>query len=157
MFVDGVPFLALPFNFAFSLSVDWFQPFKHTKHSIGVFYLNLPRREQFRPENIIIVGVIPGPHEPSKHINSFLNPLVLKLQKLWKSVFIETSSSERVLVRAALICVVCDIPAAPKVCGFVRHSAHLGCSKCMKFFPYDETIDKLDYSGFDRETWRLRK
>ena len=49
MFVDGVPFLALPFNFAFSLNVDWFQPFKHTKNSIGVLYVavqNLPRRER---------------------------------------------------------------------------------------------------------------
>ena len=48
-------------------NVDWFQHFKHTKHSIGVLYLaiqNLPRKDRFLTENIIIVGVIPGPHEP---------------------------------------------------------------------------------------------
>lgn len=36
MEVNGVPFLSMPYNFALSLNVDWFQPFKHTQHSIGV-------------------------------------------------------------------------------------------------------------------------
>lgn len=36
---EGVPFLSTPFNFALSLNVDWFQPFKHTQHSIGVLYV----------------------------------------------------------------------------------------------------------------------
>ena len=78
MVVNGIPFLSLPYNFTFSLNVDWFQPYKHTKHSVGVLYLavqNLPRRDRFLAENIVIVGVIPGPREPSKHITSFLNPL----------------------------------------------------------------------------------
>ena len=78
MVVNGIPFLSLPYNFTFSLNVDWFQPYNHTKHSVGVLYLavqNLPRRDRFLAENIVIVGVIPGPREPSKHITSFLNPL----------------------------------------------------------------------------------
>ena len=38
------------------------------------------------------------------------------------------------LVQAALLCVVCDIPAARKVCGFVGHRASKGCSKCLLSF-----------------------
>lgn len=46
---DTVPFLALAYNFAFQLNVDWFQPFEHTQHSEGAIYLtvmNLPRQER---------------------------------------------------------------------------------------------------------------
>ena len=72
--VNDKPFFSLPFNFAFHLNVDWFQPYKHTQHSEGVMYvtvLNLPCNERFLQENVIILGVIPGPKEPSKNINSF--------------------------------------------------------------------------------------
>lgn len=64
---DGVPFLSVANNYAFQLNVDWFNPFKHTQHSEGAIYLsvlNLPRNERFLQENVILVGVIPGPKEP---------------------------------------------------------------------------------------------
>ena len=157
--LEGSPFLALPFNFAFSLNVDWFQPFERTQHSIGVMYiaiLNLPREIRFLPENIIIIGVIPGPHEPSKNINSFLKPLVDELNDLWQGVIMETEDKHSVLVRGALICVACDIPAARKVCGFVGHQAFRGCSKCLKGFPTQNFGEKADYSGFDRDNWSMR-
>ena len=67
---NGVPFLSLPFNFAFSLNVDWFQPFKYSTYSAGAMYIaiqNLPREERYTPENVLLVGVIPGPHEPKKN------------------------------------------------------------------------------------------
>ena len=37
-------------------------------------------------------------------------------------------------LKAGLLCVACDIPAARKVCGFLGHMAKLGCSKCTKEF-----------------------
>ena len=43
--VNGKPFLDNPYTFAFSLNVDWFQPFKHVTDSVGAIYLsvlNLP-------------------------------------------------------------------------------------------------------------------
>ena len=49
------------------LNCDWFPPFDKTPYSVGVLYaviLNLPRSVRFKPENMIIIGIIPGPDEP---------------------------------------------------------------------------------------------
>ncbi len=78
-YVNGQPFLAEPNNFALMMNVDWYQPFKNSPYSVGVIYLtilNLPREERFKQENIILVGVIPGPKEPKNNINTYLDPLV---------------------------------------------------------------------------------
>lgn len=64
------------------LNVDWFRPFDHTPYSVGILYmvlLNLPRRDRLLKENLFVVGVIPGPHEPSLTISSYLEPLVDEL------------------------------------------------------------------------------
>ena len=68
----------------------------------------------------------------------------------------QTPQNISVVVRAALICVACDIPAARKVCGFVSHNALLGCSKCLKPFPTTSFGEKPDYSGFDKINWTPR-
>ena len=65
---------------------------------------NIPRRERFHQQIIILVGVIPGPKEPELHINSFLQLLVDDLKKLWKVVQMITYRGVPVLVRAALLC-----------------------------------------------------
>ena len=159
MFVNGQSFLNSPFNYAFQLNVDWYQPFEHTQHSEGAIYLtvlNLPRQERFLKENVILVGVIPGPKEPSHHINSFLKPLVTDLLKMWDGVYLRTCSNIQTLVRAALICVGCDIPAARKTCGFLGHRATMGCSKCLLAFPVETFGEKANYSNFSREDWTPR-
>ena len=48
------------------------------------------------------------------------------------------------------MCVSCDLklPAGQKLCGFLGHSACLGCSRCFKEF--DGGVGDKDYSGFDR-------
>ena len=156
---DGKPFPSVPFNFALSLNVDWFQPFQHTSYSVGVMYLavqNLPRKERFLAENIILVGIIPGPTEPSLTMNTYLEPLVNDLLKLWNGVIMRTSLQPSVFVRAALLCVACDIPASRKVCGFVGHSSLKACTKCLKDFPTHSFGSPPDYGGFDRENWLAR-
>ena len=40
------------------------------------------------------------------------------------------------------------------MCGFLGHSANLGCLKCLKQFPGQ--VGRINYSGFDRRQWKAR-
>ncbi|KAF9441114.1 hypothetical protein P691DRAFT_608690, partial [Macrolepiota fuliginosa MF-IS2] len=67
----------------FSLNMDSFNPFgnmQNRKHvSVSTIYmtcLNLLHDIQNKMENIFLVGIIPGPNEPSlTHINHIIKPL----------------------------------------------------------------------------------
>ena len=156
--ISGRSFLASRFSLAFCLNVDWFQPYSHTQSSVGVMYLsilNLPRRIRNKHQYTLLVGVIPGPDEPKRNINSYLEPMVKELLLLWDGEHFQVHSfSDQQLVRGALICIACDLPAARKVAGFLGHSAAYGCSKCLKKFPGG--FGPKDYSGFDRSLWPAR-
>ena len=153
---DG--FLSNLNGLALMLNVDWFKPYKHSPGSVGVIYMvvmNLPRAERYKIENVIVVGILPGPGEPKLTANTFLKPLVEELQSLWKSKerFAVSGNLFRKRIQAGLICVSCDIPAARKIGGFMGHMANQGCSKCRKeFFKQG----RLDFSGFNRECWPPR-
>lgn len=45
--------------------------------------MNLPREIRFKAENVMLVGIIPGPHEPKLTIYTYLRPLVAELNVLW--------------------------------------------------------------------------
>ena len=71
------------------LNIDFFQPYKHVQYSLGAIYLtflNLPRRLRNKTNNIILVGLIPGPKEPKHDLNSYLEPLVNELKQFWKGI-----------------------------------------------------------------------
>ena len=73
-------------SLGFILNIDWFQPYTHTRSSVGVVYLsvlNLPRFLRYKRENVILIGIIPGPREP-EDLNPFLKPLVDELLELWE-------------------------------------------------------------------------
>ena len=52
----------------------------------------------------MLVGIIPGHHEPSLTINSYLRLLVDELQQLWLGVKLTTSEDVSIFARAALTC-----------------------------------------------------
>ena len=150
MSYNGRPFLSQPYNLAVMLNCDWFQPFEHSCYSVGVLYLvilNLPRSMRFKPENIIIASIIPGPKEPNQtEMNSYLRPLVKELNALFtEGMIIKTTSEVQIFV--ALIASVCDLPATAKFGGFLSHNSHYGCWKCSKYFPYDKQLNRNDFSG----------
>ena len=108
---------------------------------------------------MILVGIIPGPHEPSLNINSYLTPSVLELKHFYERALNSSFSSwfsQVIKLRLALIGVFCDMPASRKVCGFCSFNALQGCNKCMKQFPTVSFGEKPNYSGFDSSRWPLR-
>ena len=132
------------------------KPYKDISYSVGVIYgviINLPRNIRYKDENIIIIGIIPGPKEPKKTINSFLGPLVTELLELYSGEWMITSIG-RQFIRCVLMCLSSDIPATRKAAGFLGHKALKACSRCLKSFP--RVDDSIDCSGFDRDSWPLR-
>lgn len=149
-------YLSFLHNLILALNVDWFEPFDRGVYAVGAIYLtilNIPRTMRYKLENVILVGIIPGPKEPKLTVNSYLTPLILDLNEGWTHGFkIRAHLNNEVTVRVALGCVTCDIPASRKVCGFLSHCATLGCNKCLKKF-VTSFDSRCDYSGFDRENW----
>jgi len=117
--------------------------------------LNLPYYCRFKRENVILLGIIPGPSEPSRDINQYLEPFVSELKQFFTGIQMKIHGvSEPKVVRCLLLGVACDMPAGRKACGFLRHSALLGCTKCYKVFPGG--VGSRDYSGFDGDRWQGR-
>lgn len=155
-------FLSVPYSYLLTMNIDWFQPFTHSIYSTGAIYLtiqNLPRNERYKIENIILVGVMPGPSEPRLTVNGYITE---ELKEFWEGVVLPVQVRGTVLhlrVRLALSCVACDIPASRKLCGFLGHAAKLGCNKCLKEFKRVEVEGghRTDFSGYDTQNWNPRE
>ncbi len=135
---NGKPFLCKPYCFGLTINLDWFRPFKHSEYSIGAIYLtimNLPRNER---------------NKQSDDLNGFLAPLVKELNELWEGSLLSVAGRDtKTIIRCALLCAACDLPAGRKLCGLLSYNAHQGCSRCTKSF-------SSGYGGFDRDKWNKR-
>ena len=143
----------------FGLNEDGFIPHgasnSHKQHAVGGMYLvcyNLPPDIRYDVENVFLVGIIPGPTEPSKdQMNHVLRPLVDDLLILWLDGIYLTQTPRFPhgrLVRAALIPLICDLPAARRVSGLGSHSFKLFCSECK--------LLKRDINNLDSSQWPPR-
>ena len=99
------------------INIDWFQPFKHIRYSVGIIYLsilNLPHDIWIMPKNIILVDILTGLNEPSYDINGLIKPLIKALNIFWigKEMKVHGKILQQ-LVRCAVlfVCASCDLPA----------------------------------------------
>ena len=153
------PFIKGPKNegrLIFSLNMDGLNPFGNKqagkKVSVGGIYmvcLNLPPSLRYELENMYLVGVIPGPNEPSTHqINYLLRPLVDDLLVLWMTGLFLTQTHKHHrgwLVRCAVVPLVCDLPAARQMSGFAGYKSKNFCSECNQKL---DDINDLDYKNW---------
>ena len=99
---------------AFMINFDFFPTFQALYRFDWLVIVNLLRKERYKRENVILAGLIPPLEKEPASLNTFLSPRITELQDLWKGVRMYTSESPnfKVLIRGALICAACDIPAA---------------------------------------------
>lgn len=148
-------------RYVFSLSVDFFNPLENKqagkKISIGIITvvcLNLPPHLRYRSENILLAGIIPGPNEPPiTAINHFLRPIVNDFLTMWSpGIYYSRTDGHRNgrLVRCAIVCIVCDLPAARKTTGFVSFAHNHFCAIC------ECTLKENGYYDFNSASWTRR-
>lgn len=161
---DGKPFwdrlkqsgLRLLWN----LSIDWFNPQGNkaagkvtSTGSIIMACLNLPPSLHYKPETLFLVGVIPGPREPSvDKVEHFIAPLIKVLDQSWshRTKFECTESSEHGRTECLMLAmIISDMVAVWKITGCASHSSKdFFCSLC--------ALGKGDINNLDWGAWPTR-
>jgi hypothetical protein len=128
-----------PRDLALGLSLDGFPLFKRRRmgHSTAwpliIINYNLPATIRTHLENVICVGVIPGPKQ-FKDLSSFLVPLIDELLELESGVQTVDSSAppfkKEFTLRAFLLLAFGDIPAITKLLGVKGPNAIFPCRTC---------------------------
>ncbi|KDN46958.1 hypothetical protein RSAG8_04035, partial [Rhizoctonia solani AG-8 WAC10335] len=167
------------YNIGLVLMCDWFQPSTRqgaASYSVGAVSLcigNLPPHLRNRPENKILVGVTPGPHEPNVDtINHFLRPMVDELLELWNDGMMHYALCGRVSLHqyilgffdsevvpagepisssVALVACACDSPAARKLVFAHRNrKEHKRAAKAYRNLPNKSQKQKFISTKYER-------
>lgn len=161
-YIDGKPFIESKdeSRLIFSLNFDGFNPFGNREAGkvvkAGAIYLvclNLPPAIRYNIENMYLVGIIPGPDGPSTHeINHLLKPLIDDFLVLWRvGLFLSRTylRPHGIRVRAAIIPLVCDLPAARQMAGSANYMHSNFCSECKQT---RSQINDLNPDSWERRT-----
>lgn len=142
--VPGTLFIDRPGTegrYLFALNVDFFNVeglrIRGASTSCGIISmacLNLSINIRYQPENMYLVGIIPGPSEPHlTDLNHYLRPLIDDMVKAWENGIHFTRTPNHPDgrdARSAIAAAVNDLPAARKVSALAGHGSYFYCSVC---------------------------
>jgi len=120
-------------DIALGFATDGFAPFKKRKHTawiLLIFNYNLPPDQRFQKDNILCVGIIPGPKKPWD-ADSFIYPLVRELLELAVGVSAYDALSRSLFAfHAYVITGFGDIPAVSMLMHMKGHNGLCPCRMC---------------------------
>jgi Transposase family tnp2 len=127
---------------------------------ISMACLNLPYDIRYKPENMYVAGLIPGPHEPSlTELNHYIKPVIDDLVVSWKC---GVSYSRTALhpsgrtIRCAIIAAVMDLVAARKTSQLAPVTSHFYCSVCQCY--HQDTLGRTDHQNWEfRDSEEMRR
>ncbi|KEP47894.1 transposase family Tnp2 protein [Rhizoctonia solani 123E] len=160
---DGHPLaiVMLPGGVTGIVNFDGFQVVRNGKYSVNGVYImisTLPFHLRIKPENMILVAVMPGPKEPSKYeFDQIMQPFIDDLIELGQGVNMQvhnmaTGRPEERLIHFSLSSMVVDSIARIKGCG------HAGVKSEDHFCLYCEMKQAYlsDPEGFQPEGFTAR-
>jgi Transposase family tnp2 len=149
-------------QYIFSMSVDFFHSYTNKqagkKSLIGLISavcLNLPHSMHYKPENMFLAEVIPGPKEPPlTTLNHYLKSLINNLVDFWQTGvrFLHMFNCPAVqLLCCALLVVICNLSSTWKTAGFASSAHEHFCSVC--YCTHSEHgCGDLNYHFWQRQT-----
>ena len=122
-------------RYAFALHIDFFNPegmslrgARTLSGIISMASLNLPADICYKPENMYLAGIIPGPKQPSlENLNHYICPLMKDLAISWERGVLysrTTNYPNGRVTHSAIALAVCDLPAARHLAAFARVGSH---------------------------------
>ena len=147
-------------HYAFSLHIDFFNPQGMTVWGastssgiISMACLNLPLDMRYKPENMYLAGIIPGPKQPSlENLNHYIHPLIAQLAISWKQGVRYSRTANHPggrVTQSAIVLAVCDLPAACHLAALAGTGSHFLCSAC-------NCYHRASYGRTDFEKWVSR-
>ncbi|XP_010424529.1 PREDICTED: uncharacterized protein LOC104709653 [Camelina sativa] len=125
-------------NLQIGFSTDGFNPFnmKNSQYSCWPVLLvnyNLPPHLCMKKENIMLILLIPGPHQPGNSIDVYLEPLIVDLNYLWNKGEPTYDAFGRSVftLKAMLLWTISDFPTYGNLAG-CKVKGKMGCPLCGK-------------------------
>jgi hypothetical protein len=146
---SGATYFGDPRDVALGLSTDGFGIFTRgqaTAWPLILFNYNLPPETRFHVDNIIPLGIIPGPNKPAIP-DSFLIPLLEELYQLARGVHTHDALSRSMFyLRAFLIIIFGDMPAISMLMKMKGVNGLSPCRTCIiKAIPIPGDTNRTHY------------
>ncbi|KAG2054033.1 hypothetical protein BDR06DRAFT_885012 [Suillus hirtellus] len=144
--------------YVFALHVDFFNLEGLNIHGastscgiISMACLNLLVDIRYKPENMYVVGIIPGLKQPSlENLNHYIQPLINDLVDAWQCSIKFSKMAcypHGQLTCSAVAPVVCDLPATRHIASMAGVGSHFYCSACNCY--HKSTCGRVDFEKWE--------